>query len=165
MVAGDPDRQQDDGGDAGVGCVFCAIVAGTSPASVVLDDAEVLAFLDIRPITPGHLLVIPTRHASYLADLDEAVGERMYHVAVRLAGALRSSGLRCEGVNLFLADGEAAGQEVFHVHLHVFPRFAGDGFRMEDESVLPPRAELDANAAQLRAAYTAPRMEGRMEGS
>ncbi len=159
MIEGRPSTQRDDEGDAGAGCVFCAIVAGTSPASVVLDDVDVLAFLDIRPITPGHLLVIPKPHAPYLADLDEAVGERMYRAAVRLAGALRSSGLRCEGVNLFLADGEAAGQEVFHVHLHVFPRFAGDGFQMEDASVLPPRAELDAHAARLSTAYAALRAE------
>ncbi|MDQ3870284.1 MAG: HIT family protein [Chloroflexota bacterium] len=156
MVAEDPRKQQESGRDEGAGCVFCAIVAGTAPASVVHDAADVLAFLDIRPITPGHLLVIPKRHARHLADLDEAVGERMYRVAARLARALRASGLRCEGVNLFLADGEAAGQEVFHVHLHVFPRFAGDGFRLEEDgSARPPRAELDASAVQLRDAYAA----------
>lgn len=156
MVAEDPRTRQESGSEAGAGCVFCAIVAGTAPASVVHDDASVLAFLDIRPVTPGHLLVIPKRHARHLADLDEAAGERMYRVAARLAGALCASGLRCEGVNLFLADGEAAGQEVFHVHLHVFPRCAGDGFRIEgDWSIMPPRSELDATAAQLRDACAA----------
>jgi histidine triad (HIT) family protein len=134
-------------------CVFCAIVAGASPASVVYDDPSVLAFLDVRPVTPGHLLVIPKRHAPYLADLDEATGAGMFVVAMRLARALRDSGLRCEGVNLFLADGEAAFQEVFHTHLHVFPRFAGDSFRISaDWSVNPPRQELDAIAAQIREA-------------
>src|SRR5918999_6279286 len=133
-------------------CIFCAIVAGSAPASIVYDDADLLAFLTIGPVTPGHLLIIPKRHAPFLADLDEAAGARMFTVAMRLAGALRASGLRCEGVNLFLADGEAAGQEVFHAHLHVFPRFAGDGFRLEDESVVAPRAELDATAARLRTA-------------
>ena len=158
MVAEDAREQHGSGGDQGAGCVFCAIVAGTAPASVVHDDGDpagVLAFLDIRPITPGHLLVVPKRHAPYLADLDEAEGARVWGVALRLARALRASGLRCEGVNLFLADGEAAGQEVFHAHLHVFPRFAGDGFRMEDELVVAPRAELDATAARLRAASAA----------
>ena len=134
------------------GCVFCAIVAGDAPASVVYEDAEALAFLDIRPVTPGHLLVIPKRHAPDLADLDEATGARLFVIGMRLAAALRASGLRCDGVNLFLADGEAAGQEVFHAHLHVFPRFADDGFRITDEAVSPPRAELDANAATIRAA-------------
>jgi histidine triad (HIT) family protein len=108
--------------------------------------------MDIRPVTPGHLLVIPRRHAPYLADLDEATGARMFVVAQRLAAALRASGLQCEGVNFFLADGEAAFQEVFHAHLHVFPRFAGDSFRISAGwwSVNPPRAELDAHAATIR---------------
>jgi histidine triad (HIT) family protein len=158
MDAGLPGEAHESDGDQGAGCVFCAIVAGTAPASVVHDDGDpagVLAFLDIRPITPGHLLVVPKRHAPYLADLAEAEGARVWGVALRLAGALRASGLRCEGVNLFLADGEAAGQEVFHAHLHVFPRFAGDGFRMEDDSVAAPRADLDATAARLRATSAA----------
>jgi len=75
-------------------------------------------------------------------------------VAHRLAAALRASDVRCEGVNLFLADGEAAMQEVFHVHLHVFPRYVGDGFGLRfgpDYKARPPREELDRIAAQLRA--------------
>ena len=135
-------------------CIFCAIVSGEAPASVVYDDPEILAFLDIRPVTPGHLLVIPKRHAPYLADLDEATGGRMFTVGMRLAAALRAAPhIRCEGVNLFLADGEAAFQEVFHTHLHVFPRFAGDTFGITaDWSVQPERAELDLTAAHIRAA-------------
>jgi diadenosine tetraphosphate (Ap4A) HIT family hydrolase len=86
-------------------CIFCAIVAGSAPASIVYDDADLLAFMDIRPVTPGHLLIIPKRHAPFLADLDEATGGRMFAIAMRLAQALRASGLRCEGINLFLADG------------------------------------------------------------
>lgn len=134
------------------GCVFCEIVAGTSPASVVYDDALALAFLDIHPVTPGHGLVIPKRHAAGLADLDEETGAHLFRVGTRLAAALRRSGLRCEGVNLFLADGEAAGQEIFHVHLHVFPRYEGDRFRIEaDRFSAPERAELDRAARRLRA--------------
>ena len=124
-------------------CVFCTIVAGSAPASIVYDDADLLAFLTIGPVTPGHLLVIPKRHAPTLADLDEATGARMFAVAMRLARALRASGLHCEGISLFLADGEAAFQEVFHTHLHLFPRFAGDSFRIDaDWSVAPSRAEI-----------------------
>jgi histidine triad (HIT) family protein len=154
MDAGDCQERQDSGRGEEADCVFCGIVAAIEPASVVYDDAEVLAFLDTGPINPGHLLVVPKRHASFLADLDEATGARMFQVAMRLAGALRASGLRCEGINLFLADGEAAGQEVFHVHLHVFPRFVGDGFRIEEDLPEPPtRIELDAIAARFRDIY------------
>ena len=133
-------------------CIYCAIVAGTAQASIVYDDAELLAFMDIRPVTPGHLLIIPKRHAPLLADLDQVTGARMFTVAMRLAQGLRASGLRCEGINLFLADGEAAFQEVFHTHLHVIPRFVGDTFRIDaDWSVTPSRAELDKIATQVRA--------------
>ena len=132
------------------GCNFCTIVAGEAEASVVHEDEEILAF--IRPVTPGHLLVIPKAHVPYLEGLDEELGARMMIVGMRLAAALRASGLRCEGINLFLADGEAAGQEVFHTHLHVFPRFAGDDFRLDSDwpAPSPPRAELDAHAARIR---------------
>ena len=132
-------------------CIFCAIVAGSALASVVYGDADLLTFMDSRPVTPGHLLIIPKRHAPLLADLDEATGARMVTVAMRLAQALRVSGLRCEGINLFLADGEVAFQEVFHIHLHVIPRFFGDTFRIDaDWSTTPSRAELDEIAAQVR---------------
>ncbi len=131
-------------------CVFCRVVDGTVESSRVYEDDEVLAFMDIQPVTDGHLLVIPKRHAPYLADLDEQLGMAMFHSAQRLAGALRNSGLPCEGVNLFLADGEAAFQEVFHVHLHVFPRMTGDGFRIDADWRERPRAELDDAAERIR---------------
>jgi histidine triad (HIT) family protein len=131
-------------------CVFCAIVAGKGEASVVHDDEAILAFMDIRPVTPGRLLVIPKAHVPYLAGLDEALGARMMTVA------MRASGLRCDGINLFLADGEAAGQEVFHTHLHVFPRFAGHEIRIDaDWAPVPSRAELDEQAKRIRQARPA----------
>lgn len=92
-----------------------------------------------------------------MADLDEETGAHLFAVAMRLAAAFRRSDPRCEGVNLFLADGEAAGQEVFHVHLHLFPRYPGDGFRLDAEwSSTPSRADLDAIAARLRDAGGTP---------
>lgn len=137
------------------GCVFCAIVAGEAEASVVGEDERGVAFLDIQPVTPGHLLVVPRRHADDLAGLDPDDGAAAFGLAQRSAAALRRSGLRCEGVNVWLADGEAAGQDVFHVHLHVVPRFPGDGFGLH----FPPdygmraRDELDETAARIREAW------------
>jgi diadenosine tetraphosphate (Ap4A) HIT family hydrolase len=134
--------------------VFCEIVAGRSPASVVYEDDLCLAIMTIEPVNPGHLLVLPKVHAPYLADLEEATGMHLFAVAMRAAAAIRASDLRCEGINLFLADGEAAFQEVFHVHLHVFPRFAGDPFGITANwSVHPPREELVENAALIRGVY------------
>jgi histidine triad (HIT) family protein len=136
-------------------CIFCEILARRSPASFVYEDEVCSAFMDIQPVTPGHILVVPQRHAADLAALDPQDGGRIFQVGARLAGALRHSGLRCEGVNLFLADGEAAGQDVFHVHLHVFPRFGGDGFGLRfgpEYHQRPARAILEEAAARLRAA-------------
>jgi diadenosine tetraphosphate (Ap4A) HIT family hydrolase len=136
---------------AGMDCVFCRIVAGAADASVVYEDDRLLAFCDLNPVNPGHLLITPKVHGVGLVDLDESDGSRMFMVAQRLAVAVRGSGLRCEGVNLFLADGEAAGQEVFHVHLHVFPRYVGDRFRLDSGQLRASRRDLDEVAARVRA--------------
>jgi histidine triad (HIT) family protein len=135
-------------------CVFCRIIQGSAPASVVHADERAVAFMDIRPVNPGHVLVIPRTHASCLAELEPDVGAWLFLVSMRLAAALRQSAVRCEGVDLFLADGAAAGQEVFHVHLHVIPRFYGDGFGFRvgpGNFQHPERAVLDEHAAGIRA--------------
>lgn len=132
-------------------CVFCRIAASTANASIVYDDDRLLAFCDLNPVNPGHVLIIPKTHGVGLADLDESDGSRMFMVAQRVAAALRRSGLRCEGVNLFLADGEAAGQEIFHVHLHVFPRYEGDYFRLDSGQRRATRRDLDDIAGRVRA--------------
>jgi histidine triad (HIT) family protein len=112
-----------------------------------------MAFMDIQPVNPGHLLVIPRAHSEYLSQVDPAAAARMFQVGQRFAQAVRVSGVRCEGVNLFLADGQAAGQEVMHVHLHVIPRFLGDGFGFRfgpHYRQRPERSELDAIARRIR---------------
>ena len=116
--------------------------------------------MDIQPVNPGHLLVVPVEHGDYLADIDADIAAHLMRVAHGAAAALRRSGLRCEGVNFFLADGEAAMQEIFHVHLHVFPRFHNDGFGLkfsaEYHTRRPDRPELDDVAATLRRLMPAP---------
>jgi diadenosine tetraphosphate (Ap4A) HIT family hydrolase len=140
------------GTPASAGCVFCEIAAGRRPASQVYADDDVLAFLDIRPVNQGHLLVIPRGHASGLGDLDPELGAKMFRTAQRLAAAVRASGLPCEGINLMLADGAVAGQDVFHVHLHVVPRTSGDGYTRSAHFQQPGRGDLDATAALIRTA-------------
>jgi len=133
-------------------CVFCRLLAGELPATFLFRDEQCAAFMDIQPVNPGHVLVIPVRHAPYLADLDAPTAGRLMQEGQRIAAAIRSSGVRCEGINLFLADGEAAMQEVFHVHLHVFPRFAGDGFGLRfgpHYKDLPSRATLEGVGSQI----------------
>lgn len=135
-------------------CLFCRLLAGAVPGSIVYRDDRVAAFMDLMPVNVGHVLVVPLRHAIGLADLDPADGARMFAVAQRVAAAIRRSPARCDGINIFLADGAAAGQEVFHAHLHVIPRFDGDGFGLKHgptNHVEQPRDRLDAMAAALRA--------------
>jgi histidine triad (HIT) family protein len=140
-------------------CVFCRLLAGELPATFLFRDEQCAAFMDIQPVNPGHVLVIPVRHAPYLADLEAPIAGRLMQEAQRIAGAIRSSGVRCEGVNLFLADGAAAMQEVFHVHLHVFPRFSGDGFGLRfgpHYKQLPSRQALEQVGSQIARALKKP---------
>ena len=136
-------------------CVFCRLLSGELPATFLFRDDQVAAFMDIQPVNPGHVLVIPVRHGAQLADIDEETAAHLMRVGHRAAAALRESGVKCEGINFFLADGKAAMQEVFHVHLHVFPRFAGDGFGLRfgpNYKQLPPRTALELAGAQIRGA-------------
>ena len=141
-----------------VECVFCELLSGEREVSMVHQDDLCSAFMDIQPVNPGHVLVVPNRHAPYLAELYEEEGAQIFRVAQRLTAALRKSGVKCEGVNFFLADGEAAMQEVFHVHLHVFPRYAGDGFGLVFPSTYPQkpeRKELNEIAEKVKNALRA----------
>jgi diadenosine tetraphosphate (Ap4A) HIT family hydrolase len=135
-------------------CVFCEIVARRRPASIFYEDQRVIGFMTIGPVTQGHAMVVPKEHAPLLADLDDVTSRHLWTVTQRTAAAIRASGVRCEGINLFLADGEAAFQEIPHFHIHVFPRYRGDPFKLvANWDVKPPRAELDEVALQIRTAY------------
>jgi histidine triad (HIT) family protein len=134
-------------------CVICQLVTSEIEVSMLHQDELCSAFMDIQPVTPGHLLVVPNRHAVFLADITEDEGAQIFRIGQRMAAALRKCGVKCEGVNFFVADGVAAGQEVFHVHLHVIPRFPGDGFGLKlppDYKDRPPRSELNDIAGKLR---------------
>lgn len=134
-------------------CILCKIIKGKATASIVYRDNLCIAFMDIKPINPGHLLVIPRKHATYVEDMDNETGERIFTVANNLAKKLKTISIKFEGFNLFLANGIAAGQEVFHVHLHVIPRYKGDGFGFQfgpNYDNLPKREELDKIAQEIK---------------
>jgi diadenosine tetraphosphate (Ap4A) HIT family hydrolase len=131
-------------------CVFCRIVAGTAERSLLAEDDDAVAFLDVQPAVTGHALVVPRRHAVGLADLTPAEGAAVWELGRRVAAGARAAGL-AEAVNLFLADGAAAGQEVWHAHLHVLPRTPGDGLRLDGAFRPMERGALDAVAERLRA--------------
>jgi histidine triad (HIT) family protein len=109
-------------------CVFCAITAGDAPAIRIHEDDDYLAILDIRPFTRGHTLVFPKRHVVDLTDTPPQTVADMATIGQRIARAARRSGLHADGNNIVINDGKAAFQSVFHIHLHVVPRRAGDKF-------------------------------------
>lgn len=135
-------------------CVFCAIVARQAEASIVYEDETVLAWMDLSPVTQGHLLVVPRTHAVGLEDLDQATGAHVWSVGHNMARALRRSGMSCQGINLVVCDGPAAYQTVFHFHLHVIPRYSEDGLG-EPFKVEPQEREKslrDSDAQMIKAA-------------
>lgn len=135
-------------------CVFCDILAGESPASFTYEDDTVVAFMDVQPITHGHMLVVPREHGTLMSEVDERVAMRTFRVARKLADVARST-LGAAGVNLFVADGEIAFQDIPHFHVHVIPRYPKDGFGLTFPQTYdhpPSRAQLDAIAAAIRAA-------------
>jgi diadenosine tetraphosphate (Ap4A) HIT family hydrolase len=105
---------------------FQRIIEGELPASIVLRNEKICAFLDIHPYNTGHTLVVPCHPAASLGELPREFAEAMFSAGRRIAIALRACGLPCDGVNLKLNDGAAAGQDVMHCHLHVIPRVHGD---------------------------------------
>jgi histidine triad (HIT) family protein len=133
-------------------CIFCAIVAGRAEASVVYEDETAVVFMDLNPVTPGHLLVVPRNHVVGLEDIDEATSAHAWSIGHKMARALRRSSMRCEGINVFLCDGEAAFQTVFHFHLHVIPRYAGDGWDIYPAVQERERPLLDSDAEAIKKA-------------
>jgi len=107
-------------------CVFCSIVAGDIPARTVHETDDVIAFLDANPLAPGHTLVIPKSHASRVGDLEADLASAVFETVTALTPRVQDA-VDADAANVGLNDGEAAGQEVPHVHAHVIPRFTGDG--------------------------------------
>ena len=112
-------------------CIFCKIVAGQVPCTKLYEDEDVLAFLDINPVTYGHTLVISTEHYSTFLSTPKAIMNKVMNVAQRI-GQVQIEQLGAKGVNILINSYEAAGQVVPHFHVHVIPRYtAKDGFRLE----------------------------------
>lgn len=134
-------------------CVFCEILAGRAPASFVYRDDRVVAFMDLRQAVEGHVLVVPRRHVPDIYALDEATAGHLMAVAVRVAKALAAHEPP-PGLNLWQSNGDAGGQEVPHVHLHVQPRRHNDGILSAYRDGLPEpsdRASLDRLAERIAA--------------
>ncbi|UAL48535.1 HIT family protein [Sutcliffiella horikoshii] len=109
-------------------CIFCKIIDGDIPAAKVYEDEHVLAFLDISQVTKGHTLVIPKVHKENIYELTPEIAENLFKVVPKIANSIKEQ-FEPIGLNLLNNNGEAAGQSVFHYHLHILPRYGkGDGF-------------------------------------
>jgi histidine triad (HIT) family protein len=131
-------------------CIFCKILAGELPASIVDEDDATIAFMDIAPATRGHALVIPRNHSADLASVPAADLQAVALASQRLASRMRER-LGADGINLLNACGAAAWQTVFHFHVHVIPRYADDPLRLpwvpspgDPEQIAAVAQELDA---------------------
>ncbi len=133
-------------------CIFCEIVAGRVEASVAYADDATLAFMDLRQFHPGHTLIVPKRHIVNIFELDDETGAALMSAAARVARAV-SAAFSPHGINLWQSNG-APWQEVFHLHIHILPRWRDDGLLRFAPARLPRplRSELDEQATQIRAA-------------
>jgi histidine triad (HIT) family protein len=130
-------------------CIFCKIVAGEIPAQIVDEDEHTLAFMDIAPATRGHALVIPKRHAADLWEIDQEEFAAVARSAHRLAQKVKQR-LEPDGVNLINSCRPEAWQTVFHLHVHVIPRYSGDPLKLPWVPAAGNLTEIAALADQLR---------------
>jgi histidine triad (HIT) family protein len=132
-------------------CLFCGIVAGTEPASRVYEDANTLAFMNIRQGNAGHVLVIPKLHIETIDQLPLALAGDLFQTVVRVSQAINQT-IKPDGLNIWQSNGEGAGQEIPHIHIHLFPRWNGDD-KVQFYKTFPPHAErayLDQLAETIR---------------
>ncbi len=131
-------------------CIFCKIANGEIPSATVYEDDNFRAILDIAPSHKGHTIILPKIHAANIFELPEDIAKEIFPVAKKVATAIRET-TGCDGVNILQNNGAAAGQSVFHLHVHVVPRFEGDGIL----PVWPQGSYEEGEAAELAAKISA----------
>jgi len=130
-------------------CIFCKIVRKQAPASFVYEDESVMAFLDIRPLNMGHTLVIPKEHCETIYEIpDELIG-RIHKIVKRTALAIKRA-TEADGITVIQQNERAAGQEIFHLHVHVVPRYEGQKLPRFEEIQEVNREKLNQAAANIR---------------
>ena len=132
-------------------CIFCDLIRGAAEVSICYEDATAIAFLDIQPVNPGHVLVVPREHYETLQDIPGDVGLHLYQTAVKLIPVVQTAA-GASDMNIVVNSGQAAGQNVMHYHIYLIPRKDGDGFDVPlpfPGSEMPNRQQLDAMAARI----------------
>jgi histidine triad (HIT) family protein len=130
-------------------CVFCRIIARQIPASVVHEDEHTLAFMDLGQVNPGHVLVAVKAHVENLFGLEAVQASAVSRTMLRVAQAIRDA-FAPHGLSVYQANGKAAGQTVLHYHVHLVPRYDGDGMALSWPVKNPPREKLEEYAGQIK---------------
>lgn len=130
-------------------CIFCKILAGEIPSTVVYEDDDFKAILDVNPAARGHVIILPKNHAANIYELPDEDASKIMVVAKKIATAIEKA-YHCDGVNILQNNGEAAGQTVFHLHVHVIPRFKGDTVNIGWKQGDMPE-DLDAICKEIQA--------------
>ena len=139
-------------------CIFCELIHGGGEVSICYEDSQALAFMDVQPVNAGHVLVVPRKHYESLVDMPADLTRHLFDVSMRLAPIVRRLA-GADGLNVIVNSGAAAGQDVFHYHVHVIPRRADDGFSVPlpfPGSSPPDRTLLDAMAARIISEFRDP---------
>jgi len=131
-------------------CVFCRIMAKEIPATVVHEDEHTLAFMDIGQVNPGHVLVAVKKHVENIFALEDAQAAAVFRSVARVARAIRGA-FEPQGLSVYQANGAAAGQTVLHLHVHLVPRYEGDGMALTWPVKNPPREKLAEYAEKIKA--------------
>ncbi len=129
-------------------CIFCKIANGEIPSKTLYEDGDFRVILDLGPATKGHALILPKDHAANLYELPDELAQKILPLAKKMAVQLKET-LQCDGLNLVQNNGEVAGQTVHHFHMHLIPRYKGDGQRIGWVPKEPSQEELEAIKEQI----------------
>lgn len=133
----------------GDNCIFCKLANGEIPTKTLFEDGEFRVILDAGPLTRGHALILPKKHAGNLFELEEETAGKAYQLAKRL-GEKMMKALGADGMNILQNNGSAAGQSVFHFHMHLIPRYENDGVRLGMEGGSEPEYSLDEVVEEIK---------------
>ena len=130
-------------------CIFCKIANGEISSRTLYEDDNFRVIFDISPASKGHAIILPKKHAANIFEISEEDASKIYVVAKKVATAL-SEELQCDGVNILQNNGEAAGQSVFHLHMHIIPRYKNDTVNIKWKPTAPDEALLDQLSEKLK---------------